>query len=131
MVVACTLPLDKVADPDSDAVETVRDVLSQKQAPSLSALIEPNTLPPEPHPFMIAAIDGQLIRNTVLKMDGAAGPSGLDAAAWKHICTSFKTASAGLCESLPIHAARWLCSEYVDPSAYLSTCLKQKVGQNP
>ena len=36
-----TLPLDKVADPDSDAVVTVRDVLSKKhpskQAPSLSA----------------------------------------------------------------------------------------------
>lgn len=74
-------------------MQTVRDVLSKKhppkQAPSLSTLIEPNTPPPEPHPVMLAAIDGQLIRNTVLKMDGAAGPSGLDAAAWKRICTSF------------------------------------------
>ena len=71
-----TLPLDKVADPDRDAVETVCDVLSKKhppkQAPSLSALIEPNTSPLEPHPVMFEAIDGQLIHNTVLKMDGAA-----------------------------------------------------------
>ena len=48
-------------------------------------------------------------------MDGAAGPSGLDAAAWKRMCTSFKTASADVCESLA-NTARRLCSEYVDPS---------------
>ena len=55
----------------------------------------------------------QLIHNTVLKMDGAAGPSGLDATAWKRMCTSFKTSSADLCESLA-STARRLCSEYVD-----------------
>ena len=60
-------------------------------------------------------IDGQLIHNTVLKMDGAAGPSGLDAAAWKCMCTSFKIASVDLCESL-VSTTRRLCSEYVDPS---------------
>ena len=54
-------------------------------------------------------MDGQLIRNTVLKMDGAAGSSGLDAAAgssgldaaaWKQLCTSFKPASFELCDNL-------------------------------
>ena len=64
---------------------------------------------------MFEVIDGQLIRNTLLKMDGAAGPSGLDAAAWKRMCASFKTASADLCESLA-STARRLCSECVDPS---------------
>ena len=38
-------------------------------------------------------------------MDGAAGPSGLDAAAWKHLCTSFKKASSDLCDSLASIAA--------------------------
>ena len=37
---------------------------------------------------MFEVIDGKLIRSTVLKMDGAAGPSGLDATAWKRMCTS-------------------------------------------
>ena len=64
---------------------------------------------------MFEVIDGQLIRSTVLKMDGAAGPSGLDAAAWKRMCTSFKTVSVDLCESLA-STARRLCSEYVDPN---------------
>ena len=34
-------------------------------------------------------------------MDGATGPSGLDTASWKRLCTSFKFASADLCEALP------------------------------
>ena len=32
----------------------------------------------EPHPVLFDQIDGTLIRSTVQKMDGAAGPSGLD-----------------------------------------------------
>ena len=84
------LPLDKVVD--KDTLETVRDVLLKKhppkQPPRLSSLIEPDSPPPEPHPVMFEVIDGKLIRSTVLKMDGAAGPSGLDATAWKRMCTS-------------------------------------------
>ena len=114
------LPLDKVIDVENNNVETVRGVLLKKhphkQPPRPSSLIEPDSPPPEPHPVMFEVIDGQLIRSTMLKMDGAAGPSGLDAAAWKHMCTSFKTASADLCESLA-NTARRLCSEYADPSA--------------
>ena len=121
-----SLPLDQVADPESDNSETVRDVLLKKhppkQPPSVSSLLEPESQPPEPHPVMFEVIDGQLIRNTVLKMDGAAGPSGLDAAAWKRICTSFKTASADLCKSIA-STARRLCSEYVDP-----TCISALVA---
>ena len=114
-----TLPLDKVVEPEKEKLETVRNVLLKKhppkQPPRPSALIEPDSPPPEPHPVMFEVIDGQLIRSTVLKMDGAAGPSGLDAAAWKRMCTSFKTVSVDLCESLA-STARRLCSEYVDPN---------------
>lgn len=46
-------------------------------------IVNPNTPANEPHSIIFEQIDGQLIHNTVLKMDGAAGPSGLDAAAWK------------------------------------------------
>lgn len=54
-------------------------------------MIESNSQPSEPHPVMSEVIDGQLILNTVLKTDGAAGPSGLDAAAaWKRILLSSK-----------------------------------------
>ena len=63
----------------------------------------------------VETIDGPLIRRTILRMDGAAGPSGLDAAAWKRLCTSFKAASADLCEALA-SVARRICSSYLDPS---------------
>ena len=109
-----TLRLDKVVDSENDNLEAVRDVLVKKhppkQPPVPSTLIKPDSPPPEPHPVMFGVIDGQLIRNTVLKMDG---PSGLDATAWKRICTSFKTVSADLCESLACTARR-LGSEFVD-----------------
>ena len=76
-----TLLLDKVVDPDNNNAETVYDVLLKKhppkQPPRLSSLIESDSPPPEPHPVMFEVIDGQLIRNTVLKMDGAAGPRAL------------------------------------------------------
>ena len=48
-------------------------------------------------------------------MDGAAGPSGLDAAAWKRLCTSFKSASTELCDTLAA-VARRLSTCFVDPS---------------
>ena len=48
-------------------------------------------------------------------MDGAAGPSGLDATSWKRLCTSFKGASFDLCEAVAATTRR-LCTCYVDPS---------------
>lgn len=47
-------------------------------------------------------------------MDGAAGPSGIDTAGWKHLCTSFRTHSADLCDALASLAKR-ICTTYVDP----------------
>jgi hypothetical protein len=58
---------------------------------------------------MFEDIDGHLIHNTVLRMDGAAGPSGFNVAAWKRMCTSFRTASADLCDSLASTALFRIC----------------------
>ena len=80
-------------------------------------------------------MDGQLIRNTVLKMDGAAGSSGLDAAAgssgldaaaWKQLCTSFKPASFELCDNLTA-VARWLSTCFIYPSWDISFCWLQTI----
>ena len=48
-------------------------------------------------------------------MDGPAEPSGLDAAAWKRLCTSLKSASSDLSDTLAA-VVRRLCTCYVDPS---------------
>lgn len=94
--------------------ETVRDVLSQKhppkQPPKQSSIIMPDAPIAEPHPVLFDMIDGLLIRSTVLCMDGAAGPS----AAWKRLCTSFRSASTDLCDALA-STARRICSCLADP----------------
>ena len=116
------LHLDSLSGSNT-TLETVREVLLRKhplqQPPKPSSIVTPDILVTEPHPIIFDKIDGLLIRSTALRMDGAAGPSGLDAAAWKRLCTSFKTASADLCDSLACTAKR-ICSCYVDPKGLSS-----------
>ena len=98
------LPLDSQVE-ENGTPKTVREILSDTQ--------QQQTI--EPHPIIFEKIDGQLIRSMALRTDGAAGPSGMDAAAWKRLCSSFKTASTELCDALAV-TARKLCSQHVDPS---------------
>ena len=46
-------------------------------------------------------------------MDGVAGPSGLDAASWKKLCSCYISSSGDLCTAIA-SLARKLCSQYVD-----------------
>ena len=95
---------------------TVREVLKEKhpqrRQPKSSAIITAQAT--EPHPILYDKIDGHLIHSIALKMDGSAGPSGLDVAAWKRLCTSYKIASTDLCNALA-SATRRICTELVDP----------------
>jgi len=97
------LALDSPITPDDPSV-TVRDILRKKhpkkQHPKASTIVESNPSLTDPHPVLFNMIDSSLIRGTVLRMNGAAGPSGLDAAAWKRMCTSFKQTSIDLCDAI-------------------------------
>ena len=82
---------------------TVKDHLLAKHPPGVFA--SPQSIsdePPvsEPHPIIFEQIDGPFIRSTARQMNGFAGPSGLNAKAWKHLCTSFHSASTDLCASI-------------------------------
>ena len=68
------------------------------------------------HPVVFDRIDAHLIliHTTALRTSGAAGPSGLDAHAWRRLCTAFKGASNSLCQSLAA-VARRPCHSLVDP----------------
>ena len=112
------LRLDQPAnleDPDS---KSVREVLECKhpagQPASPDALLQGP--PPEVHPVVFDRIDAcpPRIRTTALRTSGAAGPSGLDAHAWRRLCTAFKGASNSLCQSLAA-VARCPCHSLVDP----------------
>ena len=85
-----------------------------------SAVIDPNCPSQDPSHFILFdQLDGQMIRETALKTEGAAGPSGLDAAGWKRLCTSFQSASTDLCDALA-STARRICCSFVDPKSLLA-----------
>ena len=112
------LSLDTKIDPKNPCSLTVKEEL-QKKHPARkdakkSAILLPESPTINPHPILYDEIDGDLINRTVLKMDGVAGPSGLDAAAWKRLCNSFKSSSSDLRDALAA-VTRRLCTSYVDP----------------
>ena len=131
------LCLDSLIEPNNPSnPETVREVLKKKHPPKQpgkpSAITTPGTPTTQPHPILFNRIDGDLIRNTALKTDGAAGPSGLDATAWKRLCNSFKSASTDLCDAVAATARR-MCTCYVDPDGIsaLVACRLIALDKNP
>ena len=110
------LPLDQYID---NSRRTVLDILKSKHPPPSHVLgvdfdLE-TTSGQELHPILFDQIDSSLIRSTVQKMDGAAGPSGLDTSCWRRLCTAFKNYSTDLCDVLA-SLCRKICTEYLDPS---------------
>ena len=112
------LHIDDPANPDDPNSPTVRESLTSKHPvgqPAFPSCTVPEE-PLDPHPVIFESIDGNVIRAAALKVNGAAGPSGLDSREWRRLCTSHKGASWDLCESLA-SVARRLCTSYVDPSS--------------
>lgn len=110
------LRLDDRADPNDPASPSVSDVLHSKHPSGQPASVD-SILPGVPleiHPVVFDSIDARLVRSTALRGKGAAGPSGLDAYAWRRLCTAFKSVSATLCQSLA-NVAKHLCTSFVDP----------------
>ena len=106
---------------DSDpSLDTVRDILFKKHpdpapvSPAQCLLTEIPPLDHELHSVNFEQINGVLIRRMILRMDGAAGPSGLDVSSWKRMCSSFGRESEDLCESIA-SIARKMCRSYGDP----------------
>ena len=61
-----------------------------------------------------------MIRTAALRTQGGAGPSGVDAAGWRRLCTAFHGASRDLCNSvaqlMQLWRARRIATTYVDPA---------------
>ena len=56
-----------------------------------------------------------MIRTAALRTQGGAGPSGVNAAGWRRLCTAFHGASHDLCNSVAQFARR-IATTYVDPA---------------
>ena len=109
------LPLFQVLI-DSD--KTILDVLKAKHPfphPVSGNAIDPDTTKIlEPHPVILERIDDTLMQSTVLKMNGAANPSGLDITSRKRLCFAFKRYSSDLCDALASLCHK-ICTQYFDP----------------
>ena len=127
------LPLDGEVPGSQD--KNVHQILQEKHPPAKpvnpSAVLEVSE-PLGPHPAIFDSIDGDLIRQVTIRMNGAAGPSGLDAASWKRLCTSFRAQSTDLCDSIG-KLARRLATEFIDPSALapLTACRLIALDKTP
>ena len=108
------LPLDRVVGSKS-VRETLLDKHPRGRPLDLRAVAPPVSSAFDPHPVYFDRITGSLIHSIVLHVDGAAGPSNLDAHGWRRICTSYHGASADMCNALA-SLARHLCTDYVDPA---------------
>ena len=81
----------------------------------------PKTLLPEPEsdetyhdPIVFERITGDNIKQAANRRQGTAGPSGVDAYAWRRFCSSFKSASVNL-DNAMAGVARRLCTTPVHP----------------
>ena len=107
------------SDPSDPSSPSVLEMLLKKHPPGQP--VNPSVLigegePPLVHSVLFDRIDGDAIKKAALNTKGAAGPSGLDAHCWRRLCTSFRSASHELCNSLALFARR-LCTSFVDPNA--------------
>ena len=119
---------DNIATKDGGS-EIGREALSplhpEAKPVDFEALMEDtlrNALPFDPVVF--AAINGHMIKDIALHSSGSGGPSGIDALAWRRMCSSFKEASSNLCDAIA-GVARRICTSRVSPSACskCSSCL--------
>ena len=128
---ACILRLEDEIDGKS-----VRDLLKEKhpaaQAACPATLLSPADNIADTHPVLFERIDGDLIRSTALRVQGSAGPSGMDAAGWRRMCTAFHGASKDLCNALAAFTRR-ICSTFTDPSglAAFIACRLIPLNKNP
>ena len=114
----------------------VRDILKEKHPPAQTAcpttLLSPFGDTTETHPVLFDTIDGELIRSTALRVQGSAGPSGMDAAGWRRICTGFHGASNDLCRAIAALSRR-ICTTFTDPMglAALTACRLIPLSKDP
>ena len=119
------------AEPDGP---TVREILREKHPSPREvngeALLTGNVT--SVHPVLFESITGDAICAAALRTQGAAGPSGVDAAGWRRLLTSFHRHSTDLCSAIA-SVARRLCTEYVDPEGLQAfiACRLIPLSKNP
>ena len=116
--------------------QTTRDVLMEKHPEGKPAsddvLLDTSSTNHCHDQIIFEQITGEVIRQAALHTHGAAGPSGVDAHAWRRFCSSFQGASTDLCNALAAVAKR-LCTVNVHPDglAAFVACRLIPLNKNP
>ena len=107
--------------PVGDGGENVLDILQRKHPPQQPLVQSALTITSNStfHPVIFEELNGILIRSVALRVQGAAGPSGLDATFWRRMCTVFHGESDQLCEAIAKLAIR-INTSFVDPDGLTS-----------
>ena len=120
------LKLDQVIGAaEGSTGKTVKEILEEKHPDANQAYGDAilsrsdNELHDDFHPILFESIDAEVIRNSALCKQGAAGPSGADAMLWRRFCTAFGMKSNDLCSALAA-CARRICTTYMDPSGLMA-----------
>lgn len=79
--------LDEIISNDSRKI--VRDVLEEKHPDAKRAQAETMVSQSEFHPVLFESITPEVIRKCAPQIEGAVGPSGVDAMNWRCLCTAF------------------------------------------
>ena len=117
--------------------KTTQEVLIEKHPQEKATAAETILTEPEADeihhdPIVFERITGESIKIAANKTQGAAGPSGLDAYAWRRFCSSYKSASVDLCNALAAIARR-LCTSIVHQEGLPSfvACRLIPLNKNP
>ena len=85
---------EPIPDPSqTNPPRTTREILTEKNPPGKPASAD-SLLPGSPtpvNPILFEKLNAEAIRKAALKTNAAAGLSGLDAYAWRRLCSSFKS----------------------------------------
>ena len=112
------LGLDEpIPDPSqTNPPRTTHEILTEKHTLGKPASAD-SLLPGSPtpvNPILFEKLNAEAIRKAAIKTNGAAGLSGLDAYAWRRLCSSFKSSSNALCSALASVGKR-LCTTHINP----------------
>ena len=132
------LKMDEMVTLGDGTSTSVRDVLLEKHPqaePAAPEILLDDTVPPV-HDVCFESLTPALLKNIALHSEGSAGPSGLNAVAWRRICSSHKGASVRMCQALS-GFAKLLATRALDAAAlvpFLSCrliALDKKPGVRP
>jgi len=73
-----------------------------KAEPARPEVLLTGALPPDTHPVIFDKLTGGVVKNAIMRTNGAAGISQMDDNAWRKMASSFKDTSTMLCNSVAV-----------------------------